>query len=149
MSSRKLKDEETRPPKQARATKSVSVECNLDLQEETSEDDKAMLKRMNLNNEQLLLKEENPALFWKTVANEILRKDLEGCLVDNQEVSVNLRLMNVILYNFHLVYLHDFKLHKLKSMMTEEEVDLNKEAAKLEKLVATAQELCNEFMVLR
>ena len=89
MSSRKLKVEETRPPKQARDTKSVSVECNLDLQEETSEDDKAMLKRMNLNHEQLMLKEENPALFWKTAANEILRKDLEGCLVDNQEVGVH------------------------------------------------------------
>ncbi|RNA06224.1 hypothetical protein BpHYR1_032502 [Brachionus plicatilis] len=99
--------------------KDVEVECNLE--NELSQDDEFLLKKINLTQEQIKLKTENQEAFWKIVA-ETLRSDLKDALDDNQE------------------------LHRLKDLMEEEGQDLDKENTKLVKLVNEAKEICNQYI---
>lgn len=64
--------------------KDAEVECNLE--NELSQDDEFLLKKINLTQEQIKLKAENQEAFWKSVA-ETLRSDLRDALDDNQEVG--------------------------------------------------------------
>lgn len=63
--------------------KDAEVECNLE--NELSQDDEVLLKKVNLTQEQIKLKGENQEAFWKSIA-ETLRSDLRDALDDNQEV---------------------------------------------------------------
>jgi len=96
-----------------------SCGCNLDL--EFTDADEELIKKLNLTDDELMLKEKNLDEFWKLVA-EKLRSKLSDTLEDNKE------------------------LHKLKDLMEEDNQELEKENAKLTKLVTEAQEICNEFM---
>ncbi|CAF0739400.1 unnamed protein product [Brachionus calyciflorus] len=97
----------------------IGVGCNLE--NEFSQDDEFLMKKLNLTQEQLELKSKNLDAFWKSVA-ETLRVDLKDLLDDNQE------------------------LHKLKELMEEENQDLEKENCKLIKLVNEAKEICNQYV---
>jgi len=64
---------------------SVDKEIECDLENEFTEEDESVLKGLNLSEEQLKLKKENVAEFWKSVA-EMIRSNLNDCLEENQEV---------------------------------------------------------------
>ena len=60
--------------------------CNLDL--EFTDADEELIKKLNLTDDELMLKEKNLDEFWKLVA-EKLRSKLSDTLEDNQEVNPN------------------------------------------------------------
>lgn len=61
----------------------IGISCNLE--NEINHDDEFLLKKLNLTQEQLELKETNLNAFWKSVA-DTLRTDLSDLLDDNKEV---------------------------------------------------------------
>lgn len=63
-----------------------SCGCNLDL--EFTDADEELIKKLNLTDDELMLKEKNLDEFWKLVA-EKLRSKLSDTLEDNQEVNPN------------------------------------------------------------
>ena len=61
------------------------IGCNFD--DEITAEDQLIIDKLDLTEEQLRLKRENLAEFWKSVA-ETVRSNLSDSLEDNQEVFV-------------------------------------------------------------
>ncbi len=70
--------------------------CNLDV--EFTDADEELIKKLNLTDDELMLREKNLDEFWKLVA-EKLRSKLSDTLEDNQEVNQFFNLFSLTVSN--------------------------------------------------
>jgi len=99
-----------------------SIMCNLESESQEKEDNE-LIEKLELNEEQLKLKETDKDMFWEQVA-EAVRVELNENLEDNKELV------------------------DMKEEMEAESKDLAKQQEKLMKLADEAGDICREFMDL-